>query len=67
MLLSSPAGYKMNEIVNKFYLEGYKFTREMHIKQPEFPWSVKNTLLKAKEEYENKKNQEMHDIFIKTN
>ena len=57
----------MNEIVNKFYLEGYKFTREMHIKQPEFPWSVKNTLLKAKEEYENKKNQEIHDIFIKTN
>ena len=28
--------YKMNGIVNKFVLAGYKFMLEMYLKQPEF-------------------------------
>ena len=32
--------YKMNKIVNKFLLAGYKFMPEMHLKQPGFTYSA---------------------------
>ena len=31
---------KMNEIVNKFLLEGNKFMPEMHLKKPGFTYSA---------------------------
>ena len=30
----------MNEIVNKFFLAGYKFLHEMHLRQPGFTFST---------------------------
>ena len=41
---------------------------QMHLRQPGFTYSVyKNHLQKPKKEYKNLKQQEIHDIFIKTN
>ena len=37
----------MNEIVNTFLLEGYKFMPEMHLKQPGFTYIYRNGLDKA--------------------
>ena len=39
----------MNEIVNKFFLAGDKFTPEMHLKQPEFTYSACGPFTKNKE------------------
>ena len=39
----------MNNIVNKFLLAGDKFMPEMHLKQPEFTYSVCGTFTKNKE------------------
>ena len=38
----------MNEIVNKFLLEGDKFMPEMHLKQPEFTYSACGPFTKNK-------------------
>ena len=39
----------MNEIVNKFLVEGDKFMPEMHLKQPEFTYSACELFTKNKE------------------
>ena len=39
----------MNEIVNKFLLEGDKFMPEMHLKQPGFNYSGCGSFTKNKE------------------
>ena len=41
--------YKLNEIVNKFLLVGYRFMPEMHLKQPGFIYSVCDPFTKNKE------------------
>ena len=38
----------MNEIVNTFLLEGYKFMPEMHLKQPGFTYSACSPFTKNK-------------------
>ena len=43
------ARYKMNEILNKFLLAGYKFTREMHLRRPGFTYSSCEPFTKNKE------------------
>ena len=40
--------YKMNEIVNKFLLEGYKFMSEMHLRQHGFTYSACGSFTKNK-------------------
>ena len=57
----------MNEIVNKFLLEGDKLMPEMHFRQPGFTCRGGPFTKKTKTEYKNLKKQEIHDIFIKTN
>ena len=58
----------MNEIVNKFLSNGDKFIPEMHLKQPEFTYSVcVEHLLKTKKELKNLKEQEARAIFTKMN
>ena len=57
----------MNEIINKFLLAGDKFMFEMHLSQPGFTYRLVNHLQKTKKEYKNLKEQEIYDIFIKTN
>ena len=42
----------MNEIANKFLLEGGKFMTEMHLKQPGFTYSVCGPFTKNKERIE---------------
>ena len=42
----------MNEIANKFLLEGDKFMTEMHLKQPSFTYSVCGPFTKSKERIE---------------
>ena len=39
----------MNEIVNTFFLAGYKFMTEMHLRQPEFTYSACGPFKKNKE------------------
>ena len=39
----------MNEIVNKFLLAGYKFMREMHLRQTRFTYSTCGPFTKTKE------------------
>ena len=39
----------MNKIVNKFLLAGVKFMPEMHLRQPEFTYSVCGPFTKNKE------------------
>ena len=51
----------------KFLLAGDKFKSEIHLRQPEFTDSGCGPFTKTKKEYQNSKQQEIHDIFIKTN
>ena len=44
--------YKMDGIVNKFLLAGDKFMPEMHLRQPEFTYSVCGPFTKHKERIE---------------
>ena len=39
----------MNEIINKFWLEGDKFMPEMHLRQPRFTYSVLGRFTENKE------------------
>ena len=39
----------MNGIVNKFLLAGYKYMREMHLRQTRFPYSACGPFTKTKE------------------
>ena len=41
--------YKINEIVNKILLAGYKFMPEMHLRQPQFVYSACGPFTKNKE------------------
>ena len=41
--------YKMNDIINEFLLTGDKFTPEMHLRQPEFTYSLEGPFTKNKE------------------
>ena len=43
---------KMNEIINKFLLEGDKFMPEMYLKQPRFTYSACGPFTKNKERIE---------------
>ena len=61
------ARYKMNEIANKFLLEGDKFMPEMHLRLLGFTYSACVPFTKNKEDKKNLKKHETHDIFIKTN
>ena len=45
--------YGRNNIINKFLLAGDKSMPEMHIRQPQFTYSVFDHLLKMKKESKN--------------
>ena len=57
----------MNEIVNKFSLEGDKFMSEMHLKLPRFTYSGCGPLLKTKKEFKSLKRREIKNISTKVN
>ena len=58
----------MNNIVNKFLLEGDKFMPKIHFRQPGFTCSASGLFTKNKKiEYKDLNQQEIHDIFIETN
>ena len=40
---------------------------EMHLKHAGFTYSACGPFIKTKEEHKNKKNQEIHDLLIRTN
>ena len=46
---NSYENYKMDDIINKFLLAGYKLTPEMHSKQPQLTYSACGTFTKNKE------------------
>ena len=48
----------MNEIVNKFLLEGDKFMPEMYLKQPGFTYSACGPFTKNRERIQQLKKQE---------
>ena len=54
--------YEMNEIVNKFLLEGDKFMPEMHLISPDLLKVLLEHLLKIKKECNNLKKQDIQDI-----
>ena len=57
----------MNEIVNKFPLDGDKCMWEMHLKQPGFTYSACGYLQKTRKEFKNLKKQGIQAIFTKRN
>ena len=44
--------YKMNDIINKFFLVGDKCMTEMHLRQPGFTYSACGSFTKSKERIE---------------
>ena len=46
---NSSENYKMNDIINKFFLAGHKFIHEMQIKQPQFTYMARGPFTKNKE------------------
>ena len=46
---NSIENYKMNDIINKFLLTGDKFVPEMHLRQPQFTYSVCGPFTRNKE------------------
>ena len=57
----------MNEIVNKSLLAEDKLMPEMHLRQPEFTYSVFGPFTKIKKEFKNLKKPEILAIFTKMN
>ena len=57
----------MNEIVNKFLLEDYKFTPEIHLRQPGFTYSACGPFTKHKKEFENLCKREIQTTFTGMN
>ena len=57
----------MNDIINKFLLERDKFMPEMHLKQPQFTYSVCGPFTKNKKNFKNLKKLEIQDIFTEMN
>ena len=55
-----PLIYKMNKIINKFFLTGDRFMPEMHLKQPEFTYSACGPFTKHKERIKKFKETMMH-------
>ena len=53
----------MNEIINKFLLEGHKFLLETHLKSLDFPRVLVDQWLKSKKEYKNLKKQEAEGLL----
>ena len=54
----------MNEIVNKFLLEGDKFMPEKHLKQPGFTYSACGPFAKKKKELKSLCGMEIQILFI---
>ena len=52
MLNAIPLNYKMDDIINKFLLEGDKFMPEMHLIQPGLTYGACGTLTKHKQRIE---------------
>ena len=46
----------MNDIINKFLIAGDKFMPEMHLRQPQFTYSLVDPLLKTEKESKSLKN-----------
>ena len=57
--------YKMDEIVNNFFLVGDKFMPEMHLKQPDFTYSACGPFTKNKERIEKFMQAENTDYIYK--
>ena len=55
--------YKMNEIVHKFLLAGYKFMPEMHLRQPGLLTVLVDDLLTTKNTKTIHDIQDIHNIF----
>ena len=55
--------YKMNEIVHKFLLAGYKFMPEMHLRQPGLHTVLVDDLLTTKNTKTIHDIQDIHNIF----
>ena len=47
--------YKTNNVINKFLLAGDKFMPEMHLRQPQFPYSACKPFTKHKQRILKKK------------
>ena len=45
---NSSENYKMNDIINRFFLAGDKFMPEMHLRQPQFTYSACAPFTKTK-------------------
>ena len=56
----------MNEIVNKYFLAGYKFMPEMFVRQPRFTYNACGLFNKNKGSIKNLLKQEVQDIFTET-
>ena len=57
----------MNVIVNKVLVAGDKFFPEMHLRQPKFTYSACGSFTRSKKRIQIFKEQDFHNIFIKTN
>ena len=56
----------MNEIVNKFLLQGDKFTPKMHLRQSRFTYSACRAFTKNKERIQKfKETGDLRHIFLK--
>ena len=56
----------MNEIVNKYFLAGYKFMPEIFFRQPRFTYNACGLFNKNKGSIKNLLKQEVQDIFTET-
>ena len=57
----------MNNIINKLLLAGDKFMPEMHLRQPQFVYSIADLLLDTKKKLKNLKKLVIRVIFIEMN
>ena len=57
----------MNSTINKFLLAGDKFMPEMHLKQPQFVYSVCGPFTRHKEKLKNLNKLMIRIIFIEMN
>ena len=57
----------MSSIINKFLLAGDKFMPEMHLRQPQFTYSVCGPFTNINKEFKSLKKLEIQTIHIKMN
>ena len=57
----------MNNIINKLLLAGDKFMPEMHLRQPQFVYSIADLLLDTKKKLKNLKKLVIRVLFIEMN